>query len=178
VIIKPSQLQGIQVTRFVTCAKPMVKKGTQVPHGSRIDTPHSKVTAMPCDEKQLLSSMITCAKVGALPSAKGENVCLGPSKLKKLIGRGSSSVSVYTCLMPVFLMAAMHAGLLGVADAASLRACSCDSRRLHMALSRRFVSSAVSHSRYQLGNGTCQGSLMIFVKSGHGTEAVHPRKQP
>ncbi|KAA6422800.1 MAG: hypothetical protein FRX49_07335 [Trebouxia sp. A1-2] len=35
--------------------------------------------------------MITCAKVGALPSATGENVCLGPSKLKKLIGRGSSS---------------------------------------------------------------------------------------
>jgi len=94
--------------------------------------------------------MITCAKVGALPSAKGENVCLGPSKLKKLIGRGSSSVSVYTCLMPVFLMAAMHAGLLGVADAASLRACSCDSRCLHVALSRRFVTSAVSHSSRQL----------------------------
>lgn len=34
--------------------------------------------------------------------------------------------------MPVVLMAVMHAGLLGVADAASLRACSFDSRRLHI----------------------------------------------
>lgn len=100
---------------------------------------------MPCDEKQLLSNMITCAKLGALPSATGENVCLGPSKLKKLIERGSSSVSVYTCLMPVLLMAAMQAGLLGVADAASLRACGFDCRRLHVALGRQAVASAVSH---------------------------------
>ncbi len=87
---------------------------------------------MLCDKQQILGSRITCAKVGALPSATGENVCLGPSNLKKLTGRGSSSVSVYTCLMPVVLMAVMHAGLLGVADAASLRACSFDSRRLHI----------------------------------------------
>lgn len=89
--------------------------------------------------------MITCAKVGALPSATGENVCLGPSKLKKLTGRGSSSVSVYTCLMPVFLMAAMQAGLLGVADAASLRACRFDCWRLHVGLGRQAMTTAVSH---------------------------------
>ena len=44
----------------------------------------------------------------------------GPSKLKKLGGRGSSSVRVYTCLMPVCVMATTSAALLGVADAASL----------------------------------------------------------
>lgn len=64
--------------------------------------------------------MVTWAKVGALPSDTGEKVCLGPSRLKKLGGNGSSSVSVYTCLMPVLLMADMSAGLFGVADAASL----------------------------------------------------------
>ena len=73
-----------------------------------------------CTEIQFLKSRATCAKVGARPSATGEKVCWGPSMLKKLAGRGSSSVSVYTCLMPVLAMAATCAGLLGVADAASL----------------------------------------------------------
>jgi len=42
----------------------------------------------------------------------------------------------------VFLMAAMHAGLLGVADAASLRPCNFDSMHLYVALGRRSVMSA------------------------------------
>lgn len=72
------------------------------------------------EKKRLLDGLVTWAKVGALPSDTGEKVCLGPSRLKKLWGNGSSSVSVYMCLMPVLLMAAMSAGLFGVADAASL----------------------------------------------------------
>lgn len=67
-----------------------------------------------------MARVITWAKVGARPSGKGEKVCRGPSRLKKLAGRGSSSVSVYTWLIPVLLMAAMCAGLVGVADAANL----------------------------------------------------------
>ena len=73
-----------------------------------------------CSKIQILKGGATCAKVGARPSATGEKVCWGPSRLKKLAGRGSSSVSVYTCLMPVFATAATCAGLLGVADTASL----------------------------------------------------------
>lgn len=49
-----------------------------------------------CSKIQFLNSRATCAKVGARPSATGEKVCWGPSRLKKLAGRGSSSVSVYT----------------------------------------------------------------------------------
>ena len=63
---------------------------------------------------------VTCVKVGARPSDTGEKVCWGPCRLKKLAGRGSSSVSVYTCLIPVSFKAATSAGLLGVADAANL----------------------------------------------------------
>ena len=68
----------------------------------------------------MLDGMVTWAKVGALPSDTGEKVCLGPSMLQKPGGNGSSSVSVYMCVMPVLLMAAMSAALFGVADAASL----------------------------------------------------------
>ena len=48
-------------------------------------------------------------------------MCWGPCRLKKLAGRGSSSVSVYTCLIPASFKAATSAGLLGVADAANLQ---------------------------------------------------------